>query len=142
MSINYIEANTKGRERLCGLASRLSDEELELQAGDDWTVAAILAHLAFWDHRVLELIRCWKKVGVGRSPIDIDNVNDAMKPLCLAIPGREAASLTVPGAWHWVQIQTWKLRPFAWRLATRRKDSQTAERRKGGVAWTHHVSIT
>jgi hypothetical protein len=86
MTISYIEANTKGRERLCTLVSRLTDEELDLPAGDHWTVAAILAHLAFWDNRVLELIRRWKKVGVGRSPIDIDNVNDAMKPLCLAIP--------------------------------------------------------
>jgi hypothetical protein len=78
--------------------SRLSDEELDLQAGDCWTVAAIMAHLAFWDHRVLELIRRWKRVGVGRSPIDIDNVNDAMKPLCLAIPARKAASLAVDAA--------------------------------------------
>lgn len=70
MSISYIEANTKGRERLCTLVSRRTDEELELQAGDGWTVAAILAHLAFWDNRALELIRRWKNVGVGRSPID------------------------------------------------------------------------
>jgi hypothetical protein len=78
--------------------SRLTYEELDLPAGDGWTVADILAHLAFWDNRVLELIRRWKKVGVGRSPIDIDNVNDGMKPLCLAIPGRKAASLAVDAA--------------------------------------------
>lgn len=96
--MNYIEANAKGRERLRDLVNRLSDEELALQAGDGWTVAAILAHLAFWDYRVLVLITRWKNAGVGPSPIDVDGVNDAAKPLCLAIPGCKAASLAVDAA--------------------------------------------
>ena len=98
MSLIDIEANTKGRERLIALVSRLTDEELGLQAGEGWSVAAILAHLAFWDNRVLELIRRWKKAEVGRSPIDVDNVNDAMKPLCVAVPARIATSLAVSAA--------------------------------------------
>lgn len=96
--MDYMDANTKGRERLRALVKGLTDEELALPAGDGWTIAAILAHLAFWDYRVLELIKRWKKVGVGPSPIDIDGVNDAMKPLCRAIPGREAAQLAVDAA--------------------------------------------
>jgi hypothetical protein len=96
--MSYIEANAKGRERLWVLVSELTDEELTLQVGDGWTIAAMLAHLAFWDYRVLVLIGRWKKVGVGPSPIDIDGVNDAMKPLCLAIPPREAARLAVNAA--------------------------------------------
>lgn len=52
----------------------------------------------FWDYRVFVLIMRWKKVGVGPSPIDIDGVNDAAKPLCLAIPARKAASLAVNAA--------------------------------------------
>ncbi len=44
------------------------------------------------------LIERWKKTGVGPSPIDTDGVNDAMKALCLAIPGREAANLAVKAA--------------------------------------------
>jgi hypothetical protein len=96
--MSYLQANAKGRERLRALVSALTDEELALEVGDGWTVAAILAHLAFWDYRVLVLIGRWKKAGVGRSPIDIDGVNDAMKPLCLAIPVREAANLAVRAA--------------------------------------------
>jgi len=96
--MSYIEANAKGRERLWALVSELTDEELALQVGDGWTIAAMLAHLAFWDYRVLVLIMRWKKVGIGPSPIDIDGVNDAMKPLCLAIPPREAARLAVDAA--------------------------------------------
>ena len=61
--MSEIEANAKGRERLRALASRLSEEELRLEAGDGWTVGAILAHLAFWDYRVLGLILRWKKEG-------------------------------------------------------------------------------
>jgi hypothetical protein len=96
--MNYVDANTKGRKRLRALVGSLTDEELALEVGDGWTVAAILAHLAFWDYRVLTLIARWKDVGVGPSPIDIDNVNDATKPLFRAIPGREAANLAVGAA--------------------------------------------
>jgi len=96
--MSYVEANTKGRERLRALAEELTDEKLALQVGDGWTVAATLAHLAFWDYRVLLLLRHWRDAEVGRSPIDIDGINDSMKPLCLAIPGREAASLAVKAA--------------------------------------------
>jgi DinB superfamily len=96
--VSNVEANANGRERMRALVSRLSDEELAQPAGDGWTIAAILAHLAFWDYRALVLIERWKKTGVGPSPIDIDGINDAMKALCLAIPGREAASLAVKAA--------------------------------------------
>ncbi|RLC60699.1 MAG: hypothetical protein DRI48_11620, partial [Chloroflexi bacterium] len=98
ISMNYIEANAKARQRLRALVSELTDEELALPAGDGWTIAAILAHLAFWDYRVLTLSRRWKKVGIGPSPIDVDDVNDAMKPLCLAIPGRAASDLALRAA--------------------------------------------
>src|SRR5512137_2456198 len=96
--MSYVEANTKGRERLRTLAAELSDQDLALQVGAGWTVGALLAHLAFWDYRVLVLLQRWRKAGVGPSPIDTNGVNDAMKPLCLAIPGREAASLAVKAA--------------------------------------------
>jgi hypothetical protein len=96
--MSEIEENAKARERLQALMSQLTDKELALQAGDGWTNAAILAHLAFWDYRALGLILRWKKAGVVPSPMDIDNVNDAMKPLLLAIPAREAAKLAILAA--------------------------------------------
>jgi DinB superfamily len=96
--MSYIEANVKGRERLRTLVGKLTDPELATQVGDGWNAAAILAHLAFWDYRVLVLLQRWRTSGVGPSPIDTDGVNDAMKPLCLAIPGREAVSLAVRAA--------------------------------------------
>jgi hypothetical protein len=98
MNPSLLESNTKSRNRLKTLASSLSEAELSRQAGDGWTVAAILAHLAFWETRALALIQRWKVDGVGPSPIDIDNVNAAAKPLCLAIPPRAAAGLAVRAA--------------------------------------------
>lgn len=98
MSNTYREANSRSLQRLVTLVSVLRDEDLARPMRDGWTVAAVLAHLAFWDQRVLGLIRRWKAEGVGRSPIDVDNVNDALKPLCLAIPGREAALLALDAA--------------------------------------------
>lgn len=96
--MNYVDANTISRQRLRIMAESLIDKELALELGDGWTIAAILAHLAFWDYRVLELLVRWKKVGVGRSPIDVDAVNDAIKPLCLAIAGHEAVRIAVSAA--------------------------------------------
>ena len=63
--MGYIEENTKGRERLRAVVSSLSDEELSLQAGAGWTLAAILVHLAFWDFRVLALMQRWKNESVA-----------------------------------------------------------------------------
>jgi hypothetical protein len=96
--MSYDDANARGRERLRDLVEKLTDEELALHVGDGWTISAILAHLAFWDYRVLTLIARWRSTGVGASPIDVDGVNDATKPLCRAIVGREAAKLAVSAA--------------------------------------------
>jgi hypothetical protein len=96
--MDYIEVNTKARQRLRALVDSLTDEELSLPAGDGWTIAGLLAHIAFWDYRLFNLMQHWKKEGVGDSPIDIDNVNESTKPLCLAIPGREAGRLALSAA--------------------------------------------
>ena len=92
------EANKKGRERLRAITNRLSEAELATLTGDGWTVGAALGHLAFWDNRVRDLILRWKESGIGPSPIDTDNINDAMKPLLRAIPGREVVEQALRAA--------------------------------------------
>ena len=95
----YVAENTKERERLSALVRRLTDEELSLPLGDDWTIAVALAHLSFWDQRSLFLVRKWKKSGVVEpSPIDIDVTNDSLLSIWLAIPPRAAANLAVSSA--------------------------------------------
>ena len=95
----YISENNFERQRLQALVDRLSDEELSRPMSAGWTVAAVLAHLAFWDGRAIYLIDKWES-GVAPSAADhepqhIDWVNDAAKPLCLARPPRTAAQLAL-----------------------------------------------
>ncbi len=93
MPFRFVEENRTSRERLESVALRLSDEDLQRSTAAGWTAAALLAHLAVWDRRVLALLRRWKEQGVDLSPIDADAVNEALKPLCLALPPRKAIEL-------------------------------------------------
>lgn len=95
----FVAANTKERKRLIALTERLTDQELSLPLGKDWTVAIALAHLAFWDQRALFLVRRWKNTGIVEpSPIDIDLTNDSLLALWSALPPRTAAKLAVSSA--------------------------------------------
>jgi len=93
----YITENAAERERLLALVARMSDDDLRRSLADGWTIAATLAHVAFWDQRGLALLERWERNGVGPSPLpaDVDAVNDATRALCLAIPPRAAAELAV-----------------------------------------------
>jgi hypothetical protein len=92
--------NKKERERLRGLASRITDEELNLPYyKEGWTIAAGLAHLAFWDQYGLAILRRWKQGGVvAHSHSDSNAVNDAVLALALAMPPRVAAELAIKSA--------------------------------------------
>jgi hypothetical protein len=95
----FAAENTKERNRLISLVGRLTDQELRLPLGNDWTIAVALAHLSFWDQRALFLLRKWRKSGVVEpSPIDIDLTNDSLLSLWLAVPPRAAADLAVSSA--------------------------------------------
>jgi len=96
----YVKENRVQRERLKALVARLSDDDLRREVGAGWTVAATLAHIAFWDQRVLKLLHRFERQGVGPSPhpADVDAINDAAKALCLALPPHTAAHLAVTTA--------------------------------------------
>jgi len=98
MTSSYTKANAASRLRLTALVNRLSDTQLSLPLAAGWTVAGVLAHLAFWDQRALLLLDAWKQAGIGPSPMDTDVVNEAMRPLLLAIPPRRAAQIAIAGA--------------------------------------------
>jgi hypothetical protein len=91
--------NDAERERLRALVARLSDDELRRPMPAGWTVAAMLAHIGFWDARAICLLDKWGR-GVAPSaadyePEDVDWINDSAKPLCLALPPRDAARLAL-----------------------------------------------
>ena len=97
---SYVAENDAERERLRALVQRLSDRDLGRPMDAGWTVAGVLAHVAFWDQRIVVLLDEWERRGPSWTPPpedagDVDWVNDAAKPLCLALPPRVAAELAV-----------------------------------------------
>jgi hypothetical protein len=97
---SYIAENDRERRRLEAVVEKLDDAALSRTMPASWTVAGVLAHLAFWDQRVLVLIELLKRGATAptEDPIDVDWINDAAKPTQLALPPRRAATLAVETA--------------------------------------------
>ena len=97
---SYVAENDAERERLRALVRRLSDQDLARPMAGGWTVAGVLAHVAFWDQRIVVLLDEWVRRGPSWTPPhederDVHWINDAAKALCLALPPRVAAELAV-----------------------------------------------
>src|SRR5262245_48662875 len=94
---SYIAENAAELRRLRALVERASDADLAQPTPGGWTVRASLAHVAFWDQRILFWLDRWEHGELPRplDQADIDWINDAGKPLCLALPPRVAARITV-----------------------------------------------
>jgi hypothetical protein len=61
-------------------------------------VAAVLAHLAFWDQRALVLLERWEQTAAMPPHVneaDVDWINVAAKRMFLLLPSRWAADLPV-----------------------------------------------
>jgi hypothetical protein len=99
MDDDFIEDNSRELLRLRALVGRLTDDQLRAAVNEDWTVAAVLGHVAFWDGRALYLAeRFDPSTGfpddVG-EPENVDWINDSTRPLIHAIDPRAAAELTL-----------------------------------------------
>jgi hypothetical protein len=99
MDRSFIEQNNASTERLKRLVHRLTEADLAQAVGPDWTVGITLAHLAFWDQRVLFVLNRTEKEG-KLVPADLDSniVNDIALPTWKIVPGRDAARLAVETA--------------------------------------------
>ena len=92
---SFIEHNRASTDRIRVLAARLTDEEMQHPVGEHWTAAIALAHLAFWDRRVMVVLDATEREGKLFIPqVDI-LVNDLSLPLWAAIPPREAARIAI-----------------------------------------------
>ena len=92
---SFVELNRASTERIRALAASLTDEEMQHPVGEHWTVAIALAHLAFWDRRVMYVLDMTERDSKLFIPeIDIF-VNDLSLPLWAAIPPREAARIAI-----------------------------------------------
>jgi hypothetical protein len=99
MTPHFSQENITSRRRLEKLVGQLSAADLALANSDGWTVAALLAHLAFWDQRIVALTHRWLASGtIDESPVDPDAMNDALKPLCLALEPQAAVALCLASA--------------------------------------------
>ena len=100
---SYVTENQTQLARLEALVGTLGDRELSRPLEAGWTVGGVLAHLAFWDYRVVTLLDAWGADGRGTPPpahheADVDWINDAGKPLCLGLAPRVAARIAVEAA--------------------------------------------
>jgi hypothetical protein len=94
---SFIERNRASTDRIRAMA-RLSDAEMKTPVGEHWTVAIVLAHLAFWDRRVMYVLENTEQDNTLFIPeIDIF-VNDLSLPLWAAIPPADAARIAIESA--------------------------------------------
>ena len=98
MAFPYSEQNSQSRQRLIELTQKLTDEDLARSTDYGWSVAALLAHLAFWDHRMSAILRRWQEEGLDPSPNDMMVVNEALKVICHAFEPRTTMELAISAA--------------------------------------------
>ena len=98
MTFSFVADNNNSREKLETFLRGLSEADLGRTNAEGWTVSALLVHLAFWDHRMLVLLRRWQANGVGDAPVDPDMINDSLRPIALALPPQTAVALCLEAA--------------------------------------------
>lgn len=91
-----VDANVRATERLRALVGTLDEAALARPVGGGWTVATVLAHLAFWDRRQREALREYAEDGAMTD--EDHHVNAALEPLLLALPPRASADQALAAA--------------------------------------------
>jgi hypothetical protein len=97
MDRGYVAENDRERARMRELVGGMTDAELSRPMPAGWTVSAVLAHVAYWDARAIYWLGKWAS-GVEVSAYEPENteaVNEAAKPLCLALAPRDALRLAL-----------------------------------------------
>lgn len=92
---DFAEHNRKATRRVIALCQNMSDADLLKPIRDSWTIAVALAHLAFWDQRVIHVIDLAEKNGKLFAPTFDDQLNEIVLPFLAAIPAREAVRITI-----------------------------------------------
>jgi mycothiol maleylpyruvate isomerase-like protein len=99
---SYVAENHSQLRRLRDLLDGIDDDRLAQSMDAGWTVASVLAHMAFWDYRIVAQLERWGPDGSGAPPTyeeeAVDWINDAAKPIFLALPPRIAARVAVEAA--------------------------------------------
>ena len=95
--MSYVEENAAARDRILSLVTQLTDAQMSVPLAGGWTIAAELAHLAFWDRAHTARLRAALEAG-GDLPVPFppgatDAVNDAGLHGWRLIPGAAAIQL-------------------------------------------------
>ena len=90
-----FQSNRRSTERMQQIIHALSEEELSQITANNWTIAITLAHLAFWDQRVIYVIESAKKSNELKAPLFDDQLNDILAPVLGAIPPVDAAQMAI-----------------------------------------------
>ena len=98
MTFPYAEQNAQSRRRLESIVHKLSEADFARSTDYGWTIPALLGHLAFWDQRMVVILKRWKEQGFDPSPMDAAAVNDALRIICHALEPRTAIELSLSAA--------------------------------------------
>jgi hypothetical protein len=97
-----VAANDEQRERLAEIVQRLTAEDYAREVMPDWSVGALLAHVAFWDRLVIErwtqAIADGATVPVSLSDVLTDLINGASLAQWSAMPGPLAGREAIAAA--------------------------------------------
>lgn len=93
----FVEKNAASRQRLRELVERLDDEAMQRSVDDDWTIGALLAHLAWWDESCVARWAMFERDGAftGLSGEAIDLINTVSLPTWRALPGSAVRTLVL-----------------------------------------------
>ena len=99
-SVTHAEGNREGLERLRSLVARLDEEALSRRIDNGWTVAATLAHIAFWDCWNIERWAYFQEHGKLAEMPDLaqDFVNAAALEQWSLMPQKLAAESAIASA--------------------------------------------
>lgn len=97
---DYVEATRAGLERVRSIVTSLNAETLKAVLENEWTVSAMLAHIAFWDRWVEARWDHFSRTGSFHDlPNDITTlVNQVALSQWLALPGDESVRLCLDAA--------------------------------------------
>jgi len=103
----FIQENEAARVELSELIARLDERSFNSAVGSGWTISTSLCHLAFWDQRVLFLLRKWESSGqIDASRLSsqsVDSINQAVNAVSQAVPGAAAAGWLWIAHWPWTR---------------------------------------
>jgi hypothetical protein len=96
---SFVERNATSRERLRLIVERLTPADFEREMEGGWSVAALLAHVAFWDRFVAVRWRAALDTG-ALTPVSfvdeaVDLVNEAAMPSWRALEPDRSTELAM-----------------------------------------------